>query len=369
MSSTELGARILTSVQEGNAPQHIREAAAKGALPLSPLELVQIQVFLTEDESEGIRTDATRQLKEIPESTLKNLLAESGCPGEVLSFFTESAMTRAQLAEPIIFHANLPLEALAKLCARGKADILDLVLTNQERLLAHTQLLDLLTTNPALRTDQQGRIIEMIDRIARLVDEPAGGSSEQGKPTTEATAEEQAAAEEMARILDLDVGELFAASEIVDGEEFAESEDPQIVGAYQKIITLNAAQKSLMAIRGGREERLILVRDSNRIVAMSVLKNPRITDTEVERIAAMRNVSEDVLRGIGRERDWVKHYTVITALIRNPRTPPGTSTNFIPRLQTKDLKNLSKDRNVPELIRRMALRTHTTRTMKKKGSL
>ena len=168
MSSTELGARILTSVQEGNAPQHIREAAAKGALPLSPLELVQIQVFLTEDESEGIRTDATRQLKEIPESTLKNLLAESGCPGEVLSFFTESAMTRAQLAEPIIFHANLPLEALAKICARGKADILDLVLTNQERLLAHTQLLDLLTTNPALRTDQQGRIIEMIDRIARL---------------------------------------------------------------------------------------------------------------------------------------------------------------------------------------------------------
>ena len=369
MNPTELGTRILASVREGNAPQHIRQAAARGALPLSPLELVQIQVLLTNDEAEEIQSDAKRQLNELSEAALKEILTISTCPGDVLDFFVEAAMTRPQLAEPIVFHANVSLEALAKLCAHGKADILDLILTNQERLIAHTQLLDLLTTNPALRADQQGRIIEMIDRVARLVDESAKDEAQQGQLRAEATAEEQAAAEEMARILDLDVGELFAASEIIDGEEFADSEDPEVVSAYQKIIRLNAAQKSLMAIRGGREERLILVRDSNRIVAMSVLKNPHITDGEVERIAAMRNVSVDVLRGIGRERDWVKHYSVISTLIRNPRTPPGTSTNFIPRLQTKDLKMLGKDRNVPELIRRMAQRTYTTRTMKKKGRL
>ena len=154
MSSTELATRILASVREGNAPQHIRQAAARGALPLSPLELAQIQVLLTHDETEEIRIDATRQLNELPETTVRDILSDSTCPGDVLGFFVETAMTRPLLAEPIVFHANVPLEALAKLCARGKADILDLILTNQERLLAHTQLLDLLTTNPALRTDQ-----------------------------------------------------------------------------------------------------------------------------------------------------------------------------------------------------------------------
>jgi hypothetical protein len=85
---------------------------------------------------------------------------------------------------------------------------------------------------------------------------------------------------------------------------------------------------------------------------------------EVEGIAAMRNVSEDVLRAVGSNREWVKNYGVIHALIRNPRTPPGISTNFISRIMNRDLKMLAKDRNVPELVRRMAKRTLDTRLQK-----
>jgi hypothetical protein len=121
-------------------------------------------------------------------------------------------------------------------------------------------------------------------------------------------------------------------------------------------------------MKGGREERAILIRDTNRIVALSVLKNGRITDGEVEHIAALRNVSQDVLRAIGSNREWAKNYTVVATLVRNPRTPPGISTNFISRLQNHDLKQLAKDKNVAELIRRMAKKTIDTRLQRTKSS-
>jgi hypothetical protein len=121
-------------------------------------------------------------------------------------------------------------------------------------------------------------------------------------------------------------------------------------------------------MKGGREERIILVRDTNKVVSLSVLKNPRITEGEVEAIAATRNVSDEILRQIGVSREWSKNYTVSLNLVRNPRTPPSISTNFIARLNNKDLKNLGGDRNVPEIIRRMAKRTFELRTQKSEAS-
>jgi hypothetical protein len=165
-------------------------------------------------------------------------------------------------------------------------------------------------------------------------------------------------------MLEVDVGELYAASEILGGEEFETHEEPEIRNAYRKILTLNTAQRAILAIKGGREERSILIRDTNKIVALSVLKNGRISDGEIEHIAALRNVSQDVLRAIGGNREWVKSYAIVAALVRNPRTPPGISTNFVSRLQSHDLKMLARDKNVSELIRRMAKKTIDTRVQR-----
>jgi hypothetical protein len=162
----------------------------------------------------------------------------------------------------------------------------------------------------------------------------------------------------------VDPGELFAASEIEGGEEFAQAADPVIRSVYSKILTLTAAQKAMLAMRGGREERLILVRDTNKVVALSVLKNARLTEQEVEGVAAMRNVSDEVLRAIGSHREWCKSYTVMRLLVSNPRTPPSVSTNFIPHLSNRDLKQIAMDKNVPEIIRRNAKRTFDLRTQK-----
>ena len=129
-------------------------------------------------------------------------------------------------------------------------------------------------------------------------------------------------------------------------------------------MTLNVAQKAMLAMKGGREERLILIRDTNKVVALSVLKNPRLTELEVASIAGARNVSDEVLRTVGTNREWSKLYGVVSNLVRNPRTPPGVSTNFVSRLQTKDLKMLGQDKNVPEIIRKMAKNHYELRTQK-----
>jgi hypothetical protein len=119
----------------------------------------------------------------------------------------------------------------------------------------------------------------------------------------------------------------------------------------QKVAALNVAQRMTLAMKGTREERAVLIRDPNKIVAVAVLSSPKLTDTEVESIAKMANVSDEILRMIGFSRAWTKNYAVVHALVRNPKTPVALSMNFLARLSDKDLRNLSTNRNVPDVLR------------------
>jgi hypothetical protein len=95
----------------------------------------------------------------------------------------------------------------------------------------------------------------------------------------------------------------------------------------------------------------VLVRDSNRLVAVAVLSSPKVSESEIEAFARMGNVAEEVLRIIANNRSWTKNYGVVLALVRNPKTPMALSMNFIQRLNERDLKALGNDRNVPEGLR------------------
>ncbi len=121
--------------------------------------------------------------------------------------------------------------------------------------------------------------------------------------------------------------------------------------AFQRIAAMNVAQRMTLAMKGTREERALLIRDPNKIVSAAVLSSPKLTESEVERIAKMANVSEDTLRIIAQTRKWMKNYQVLSALTRNPKMPIGLSMNLLSRLNEKDLKMLSTDRNVPDVLR------------------
>ena len=86
---------------------------------------------------------------------------------------------------------------------------------------------------------------------------------------------------------------------------------------------MSVARRIALAMKGTREERAILIRDPNRIVTAAVLSSPKMNDTEVAAIAKMQNVSEDVLRTIANNRAWLKNYSVVLAVVKNPKTPGG----------------------------------------------
>ena len=134
----------------------------------------------------------------------------------------------------------------------------------------------------------------------------------------------------------------------------------------QRLYRLNTAEKVITALKGSREERAVLVRDPNRLVASAVLGSPRMTDAEVEAFAGMRNVSDEVLRQIGNNRDWTKRYGVMASLVKNPRTPLGISLGMVSRLNPRDLKGLANDRNVSEVLRRQAQKFTSTPSGKKR---
>lgn len=124
-----------------------------------------------------------------------------------------------------------------------------------------------------------------------------------------------------------------------------ESSDPQVLA------NLTVMQRIKLAMKGTREQRGQLVRDSNKLVSMAVLSSPKITESEIEAYAKMANLAEDVLRVIGTNRSWTKNYNVIAGLAKNPKTPPAISMRFLQRLSEKDLKLLTTDRNAPEAVR------------------
>jgi len=119
---------------------------------------------------------------------------------------------------------------------------------------------------------------------------------------------------------------------------------------------LRTNQKIMLAIKGGKEERTLLIREANRLIQVNVIRNGRITEGEVGFIAQMRTINEEVIRIIAGNRDWMKKYTVVKNVVMNPKTPIGISLNHLKRLIDMDLKLLMKDKNVSEILRREAKR-------------
>jgi len=118
-----------------------------------------------------------------------------------------------------------------------------------------------------------------------------------------------------------------------------------------KLQKMNFPQRLKAAVKGSKEIRMILVRDTNKMIAAAAMSSPKMTEQDVEAIAGMGSVSDDVLRMIARNRVWMKNYKIMLKITKNPKTPVAISMNLLPRLMEKDLTHISTDRNVPEPVR------------------
>lgn len=131
----------------------------------------------------------------------------------------------------------------------------------------------------------------------------------------------------------------------------SDSSDETKESTVTRLAAMTVAQRMGAAMKGTREERAILIRDPNKIVSVAVLSSPKVTEAEVESFAKMGSVSDEILRIIGTTRAYVKNYNIVSALVKNAKTPAALSMNLLNRLNDKDLRALATNRNVPEILR------------------
>lgn len=136
----------------------------------------------------------------------------------------------------------------------------------------------------------------------------------------------------------------------------AEPDPERRVTLLQRLSQMRVVERVQMALKGNREERMALIRDSCKVVQRAVLQSSRLTDREVESFAAMANLTDEILRLIGTNRKFRRNYTVLRNLMFNPKTPIDVTLHMLSSVNAADLKHLAANKNVPETLRTSASR-------------
>ena len=356
------------------APEALRLSAARGSLPLPGADLVEIQVRLLADTSAPIAAAARESLQRLGHDALPGILRDLRCAPEVLDHFASSSALTEECLAIVIAHPAVADATLIDLATKSDAVSLNLIVTNETRVVTHPPLLAALRANPRLSPGDRRRLAELESDLIKqsAFRASTGPATAAPAPVPDPPPDPAAAAAAVEGANALPEGaEPPPADAAPEGETVYEElseEALQATDAYQRIMRLNVAERQLLAMKGSGEERAILIRDTSRLVSMSVLKNPRMSDTEITRYAAMRNLHEDLLRQIASNREWTKTYAVVLNLAKNPKTPPGLTLQFLARLGTRDLKIISGDKNVAELVRRNARNLYLVRTQPPKAA-
>jgi hypothetical protein len=391
---------VVRAVVTGAAPRPARVAAARGLLPLAQDDLLEVLVALRSDSDPEVAAAADETLGAQETSALLSVASSAEAPPAVLSYLASRAGLAREVQEAVALNARTSDDAVAAL-ARSTAEgaVLEVVAINQQRLIRAPSIIDAVISNPARTAEADRRARETRreffekERGARQVADEMRARGMNAAAEFVESAESFGAGEGISlddawliaahiEVSDVDIDDSWLPSERFEEllEETFEQRQaaaerlvsdanleggaaaaPERVALIRRIMLMKVKDRVKLGMKGDREARSILIRDSNKVVAQAVINNPRITDQEVESIASMRTVADDVLRQIALNRTWARQYPIIHNLARNPRTPLPTAVHILPRLQTRDLKNISQNRNVSEAVRRQAMRLVTAR--------
>ncbi|MCI0414482.1 hypothetical protein L0222_17025 [bacterium] len=370
---------LIDQIRSGTAPLNIRQFAAQGLLPIPEDDLIPLQILLRQDPEEGVAKAAKLTLARVSEETWIRLVEKKDPSRDVLYYCLQQTNFPPLIHERILLNHSVPDEIVRHMASQESGANLDLIINNQVRLLRSNAILIAMEQNPFLTIDQKRRIEEFktefvfkkqMARHESPLDEVISLPLEDilaRIPTLDAESQrlilEADSSKQTVEITDQQVQQelqkIFSPEELRDVPE-------EVFTTYQRIIKMNQGEKLRAALFGTKEERGILIRDHSKQVASMVLKNPKITDPELENFAQMRNLDSDILRQMGQSRDCVKKYTVIHLLVKNPKTPSPVSLNLLKLLREMDLRNIVRDRNIPDLIRRQAKRLYDMKEQTRK---
>ena len=336
------------------APERARQMAAKGLVPAKGGDLVAVLLQLAADPSVAIADAARATLDGVPPAVL-----EAACDAALHPAFLHALADRLrgrdELLERLLGNAATAHDTFADIARTCSERVGERVALDEQRVLAAPHIIEALYKNKHTRMSTIDRLIDLAVRNGVVV---------QGIPTFEAHAQAiagQLIPEPTEEPLPSDAmfNDAIAADDEGDAVEQDEVEGTEQVREKYKPLAfqigqMNFAEKLRMTLIGNSAARALLVRDSNKIVAMAAIASPQVTESEAAGVANSRQVSEEVLRFIGNKREWLGNYEIKKSLMFNPKTPVGISMKYLSHLHVSDLRTLSKSRGIPAAIKTAA---------------
>lgn len=419
--------RMIELIKQSAVPANVMRSAARGALTLPAPEMIQILVHLTTNTL--FAEQAKMTLAGWDEASATGVASDPNTPWEVLTYMISPENLRPRLVPVLLENPSVREAAIMELAQKDLRELLGM-LVRSKRVQSSSALLHALLANPALSEEETEKVraalktlgegtqsikaVEEaeqfektqweIDHAAEIVAEEAEAKPfslfgqddedlEQLEPVMPAGEVVAPVAPEASAPEQPEVVATVEASPSPETTPAPAPETPQpqaenaakpvtVTGAkpqmdskvreristLQKIARLSVGQRIQLAMKGNKEERFILVRDGSKLVAEAVLQSPKVTDSEIETFAGMKNVQEGVLRNIARSHKFMKNYAVVRTLANNPRAPLDLSLTLMNHLLVNDLKALSMNKNVPETLRKLALKKFKEKTEKKAGA-
>ena len=355
-------AAVIGLIESGTYPRDVVATIARGYLPLPQDDLIEVLAYLGGSDDEEVASLARTALMEVPPRIVLGFASNEQIAPEPLVRLLRVTTDEATL-ETLIRNRAVPDDAIADLARSAEARVQEVIVINQARILRAPQILDALMGNPRLSPEARRRALEtreeFFEKKARI---------------------DFAAAEEIAEAIEPELVDVpldpiaDLLSRAVEQDQLPpqppvaltelETKNEKASAIWAKLSYLSVSEKVQLAFKGDRMLRMLLVRERNKLVCSAVMRNPRISDQEIENIAGMRNVEEEVLRLIAKNREWSGKYNVMVILCRNPKTPVGVVLPFINRLTLRDLKSLKDDKGVQQVVRETAKKLYLSRTQK-----
>jgi hypothetical protein len=341
---------LVRGIRQGLVSRAVRVFAAQGLLPIPREELLRVLLFLASDSDEEISQAAQESLQAYTPEQARDTLALPDLDAVEIDllakWFRDEGLWQAIIRDPRT--ADETLRWLAKVAPPMTQDAL---VTNQVRLMGCLEIIEDLRSNPQVTPDILRRLREFEEEFLQKATVWASAADESQVPLPVPGPSIGQALEELKEVGIAPPGPEVEPANPPEPEPGAGKE---IQDAFVRLALMNTYQRIMQALKGTREERLILVRDRSTLVVRAVMASPKLSEGEVEQIAGMRSVNEEALRIIASRQRFLRRYGVVRNLVFNPRTPPAIAIQLLSRLSERDLRLLTRDRNVPEPVRRVA---------------
>ncbi len=360
---------IAQRVLDPGAPPVLRSGAAKGLLPgLKPADVVTVVALLSESNDAQTASVATATLAGLPKPVLDGALDADLHP-RVLHILAGAYVSNNEVLERIITSNAVAVDTVAHLASVGSEALCERIAVNEERLIANPEIIQKLYMNKSARSSTADRVLELAVRHGLELDIPAFKEAAQAirdelisEPSEEPTPDDLlfTQVDQIAQTIDVDPDKEDTHELDEEGNEKVKAKCAPL---WVQLGSMTVSQKIRRAVLGTATERMLLVRDSNRLVASAAIRSPQIKDNEVVQISASRSVSDDVLRVIATSKEWTQNHQIKFNLVTNPRTPFTFAAKLIPYLREHELKLIAKSKNVQGSVANAA-RQHLARKTK-----